>query len=425
VSRTHDPAAKSWIETPPESDFPIQNLPFGIIATDTQQRMATRVGDTVVDLVALADHGLINPDLITFGNVLDFVPLGTLPELRERLFELFEAENPRLRDDERVRAQVLQPVSAVRMMRPFSVGAFVDFYSSEHHASNVGKMFRPQGDPLLPNWKHLPVGYNGRASTVLPSGIPIVRPCGQSKPPDAETPVFGPSKALDFELEMGFFLGAESPFWRPIPADEADQFIFGLVLVNDWSARDIQAWEYQPLGPFLSKSFATSISDWVVTLEALEPWACDGPPQDPEPLAYLRTNQKWHYDIQLEVAIQTKRMTRPQTICRSNARHLYWSIAQQLAHQTINGTHVSEGDLYASGTISGPTPESRGCMLELTWRGQDPIVLHETGETRSWIEDGDTVIMRGWCDGTGYRIGFGELRTKVFGTLEALAEAYR
>jgi fumarylacetoacetase len=311
------------------------------------------------------------------------------------------------------------------MMRPFSVGAFVDFYSSEHHASNVGKMFRPQGDPLLPNWKHLPVGYNGRASTVLPSGIPIVRPCGQSKPPDAETPVFGPSKALDFELEMGFFLGAESPFWRPIPADEADQFIFGLVLVNDWSARDIQAWEYQPLGPFLSKSFATSISDWVVTLEALEPWACDGPPQDPEPLAYLRTNQKWHYDIQLEVAIQTKRMTRPQTICRSNARHLYWSIAQQLAHQTINGTHVSEGDLYASGTISGPTPESRGCMLELTWRGQDPIVLHETGETRSWIEDGDTVIMRGWCDGTGYRIGFGELRTKVFGTLEALAEAYR
>lgn len=425
MNRTHDPQARTWVPHAPDTHFPIQNLPFGIVADDGGgQRIAVRVGDFALDLPALADHGLIDPEWVPHSNVLDYMRIEHLPLIREALFDLLAAGNPRLRDDARVRERVLLPLERLRTMRPFSIGAFVDFYSSEYHASNVGRMFRPTMDPLLPNWKHLPVAYNGRASSVLPSGVPIVRPKGQTKPADSDLPVFGPTRELDYELEIGFFLGQENPYWRPISTDEAESFIFGLVLVNDWSARDIQRWEYQPLGPFLSKSFATTISDWVVTLDALEPWAVDGPKQDPEPLPYLRCTQPWHYDIHLEVSIQSARMTQPQVVTRTNYRHMYWNMAQQLAHATVNGTHVSEGDLYASGTISGPDPDSLGCMLELTWKGERPITLEETGETRVFLEDGDTVVMTGWCQGDGYRVGFGECRAKVVADRDALFKEF-
>lgn len=411
---------KSWVEVPEEHHFPIQNLPFGVFSDDVEpDRIGVRIGDFVADLQYLASQGLIDGEMVPFTNVLDELVLSEVGELRRQVALLLDEANPTLRDDERVREKALIPISRVQMLRPFSLGAFVDFYSSEQHATNVGRMFRPQGEPLLPNWKHIPIGYNGRASTVMVSEIPIVRPNGQTKPANADAPVFGPTKELDFELEVGFFLGESSKIAQPISTQDAEQYIFGLVLVNDWSARDVQRWEYQPLGPFLAKSFATSISPWVVTLEALEPFLAEGPVQDPPPLPYLRTTESWHYDIHLEVALQTAQMSRPQVISRTNYRNLYWSMAQQLAHQTCNGTHVQTGDLYASGTISGTEPGSYGSMLELAWKGERPLVMQETGEERAFIEDGDTVIMTGWCQGDGYRVGFGELRTTVLPDVQA------
>lgn len=427
LSRTTDPAAKTWVEIPAGTDFPIQNLPFGVFDDDiAPARIGIRIGDNVLDLQPLAEVNLIDRDLFPGGNLLDnFIGLDAI-KIREQVFELLREDNGRLRDQGRLVDKALIPIHQVTMLRPMSIGAFVDFYASENHASNVGKMFRPQGDPLLPNWKHLPVGYNGRASTVYAGDIPIVRPRGQFKPPDAEAPIYGATRALDFELEVGFLLAQGNNPWHPIEVDSASDHILGLVLVNDWSARDIQSWEYQPLGPFLGKSFATTMSPWVVTLDALEPWAVHGAAQNPEPLPYLRGKLPWHYDLNLEVAIQTRKMTEPQTITRTNFRTMYWSIAQMLAHQTVNGTHVQEGDLYASGTVSGSEPGSFGSMLELTWRGSQPITMEETGETRAFLEDGDTVILRGWCQGDGYRVGLGELRNQVVGSVEewhGLAEA--
>jgi fumarylacetoacetase len=265
---------------------------------------------------------------------------------------------------------------------------------------------------LMPNWKWLPVAYHGRASSIVVSGTEVKRPHGQTKPPDASAPVFGPSKSLDFELETAFFIGPGNPIGQPIPIDHAEDHIFGIVLMNDWSARDIQTWEYQPLGPFLAKNFCTSISPWVVTLEALEPFRKKLPAQDPAPLSYLNRASDFTFDVQLEARLQTAKMREPQTITRTNFQNLYWSVAQQLAHHVVNGCNLQPGDLLASGTISGPTENSRGCMLELTWRGANPLQL-SNGETRKWLEDGDTLSITGWCQGEGYRVGFGEVSGRI------------
>ena len=300
------------------------------------------------------------------------------------------------------------------MQLPACIGDYTDFYSSYHHAHNVGTMLRGPENALMPNWKWLPVAYHGRASSIVVSGTEVKRPHGQTKPPDASAPVFGPSKSLDFELETAFFIGPGNPLGQSVSIGHAEDHIFGIVLMNDWSARDIQTWEYQPLGPFLAKNFCTSISPWVVTLEALEPFRKNLSAQDPAPLPYLKRANDFTFNIQLEARLQTARMREPQTITRTNFQNLYWSIAQQLAHHTVNGCNLQPGDLLASGTISGPTEESRGCMLELTWRGQNPLKLPDA-ETRKWLEDGDTLWITGWCQGEGYRVGFGEVSGRIGG----------
>jgi fumarylacetoacetase len=299
------------------------------------------------------------------------------------------------------------------MQVPVDIPAFVDFYSGIHHASNVGRMFRPDMPPLLPNYRHLPVAYNGRASSVVASGVPIRRPRGQTKAPDAPMPSFGPTEELDFELELGFFIADGNELGEPIPIEQAERHMLGLVLVNDWSARDVQRWEYMPLGPFLAKSFATSISPWIVSLDALAPFRIAGEPQEPEVLPHLRQDAPGHFDIRLEVSVQTAAMHRPQLVSRSNARFLYWTFAQQLAHLTSNGANTEPGDLCATGTISGPDEGSYGSLLELTWRGQHKLTMEETGEERTFLEDGDTVIFTAFAQGDGYRVGFGELRGTV------------
>ncbi len=413
MNRVQNPEAKSWIEVAPESHFPIQNLPFGLCEiSEGEVFLGIPIGDFVFDVDAAIEEGILPGDSpCGYGWELDGV--DACRELRAEVFDLLEASNPALRDNPEMREIVLKNRAQTKNVRPMHVGTFVDFYSSEYHASNVGKMFRPQGDALLPNWKHLPVGYNGRASTVVVSETPILRPHGQTKAPDAESPSFGPCKRLDFELEMGFFLGYENEWGHPIPVEDAEELMMGLVLVNDWSARDIQQWEYQPLGPFLAKSFATSISPWVVFLDALEPFRVDGPKQDPKPLQYLGSNKGGTFNIELEVWLQSAKMTKPQRICHTNFRHMYWSMAQQLAHQTSNGTQVQVGDLYASGTISGPDEGSYGSMLELCWKGDRPLKLEETGETRTFLEDGDILTLTGYAQGKGYRIGFGECSGQI------------
>lgn len=419
LNRTHDPKAKSWIDVPANSHFPLQNLPFCCYANDRARHgsIAIRIGDRLIDLYELCHAGLLNGGdehfYCDFQEVLEQSGRRSLSAIREQLFDLLSADNSTLRDDTELRKKCEVAVENAEILRPMTINAFVDFYSGIHHASNVGKMFRPDQPPLLPNYRHLPVGYNGRASSVIVDGEPIHRPKGQTKAADAEMPTFGPTKELDFELELGFFTGRGSQIGHPIPIGEAEDYIFGVVLVNDWSARDVQRWEYQPLGPFLAKSFATSISPYVVTLDALEPWRVEGPVQEPPVLPHLRNPGPSHFDIQLEVSIQSQRMKEPQVVSRSNSRNLYWSFAQQLAHQASNGTPIEAADLYATGTISGETDDSFGSMLELCWRGTKPITLHETGETRTFIEDGDTVTIAGWCQGDGYRVGLGEVRTTV------------
>lgn len=299
------------------------------------------------------------------------------------------------------------------MMRPVDIGDYTDFYSSEQHARNVGTMFRGPENALMPNWKHLPVGYHGRSSSIVISGTDLHRPQGQVLPSDSDdTPVFGESKLLDFELELGFLTGPGNALGDPLPVNEAHKHIFGLVLVNDWSARDIQKWEYQPLGPFLAKNWATSISPWIVPLAALKPFRVEGPEQDPEPLPYLRSNGSWNFDINLEVFLQGEQMKQPHRICSSNTRHLYWNICQQLAHQSITGCNIQPGDLYASGTISGPEEDSYGSLLELSWKGEKPLKF-PNGEERTFLQDGDRITMTGYAEGDGYRVGFGEVTGKI------------
>jgi fumarylacetoacetase len=419
IITANDPSLKSWVEVRPGSDFPIQNLPFGIFQTaDTQPRVGVAIGDYVLDLKMLAHEGFfdelhIPESVFTKPYLNELMAYGKekTSALRNRISALLNVENEDLQDEEDLLPDLLVPMKEAKMLMPVLVRDYTDFYSSKEHATNVGTMFRDPENALLPNWKHLPVGYHGRASSIIVSGEPIRRPKGQRKDGDKDQPVFGPSGRLDFELEMAFITCKENKLGNSIPTNEADEYIFGFVLFNDWSARDMQAWEYVPLGPFLAKNFASSVSPWVVTLDALQPFRVAGPKQEPEVLPYLKTEGLNNFDINLEVGIQPKGSTE-KVVCRSNFKHMYWNIRQQLAHHTINGCNINVGDMYASGTISGPTPDSYGSMLELAWKGTKPIPMPD-GTTRSFLQDGDTVTMRGFAEKDGIRIGFGEVKAEI------------
>jgi len=396
-------------------DYGPDNLPFGIVsaASDDRRRPAVAYGDQAIDLDALVGRKLLDAESLRGATTLnDFLAggLGAWRAVRARLQYLLGSSAS---SDERsgVTACMLAR-DALTMHLPVVVGDYVDFYSSIEHATNLGRILRPNAEPLLPNYRHVPIGYHGRSATVVPSGTPIRRPHGQRLPPGANAPEFAPSAMLDVELEMGWFAGPGNALGEPIPADAVREHVFGYVLVNDWSARDIQAWEYQPLGPFLAKSFATSISPWIVTLDALEPFRVSEPAREPEPLPYLRANEPWAYDVELEMLLQTPRMREralaPVSVSRTNFRAMYWTVAQQLAHVTSNGARIRPGDLFGTGTISGTPQGTQGSFIELTARGANPLSLPD-GETRGFLEDGDTVILRGRAVRGSARIGLGEV----------------
>ena len=416
--QTNDPGLKSFIPVAPDCHFPIQNLPFGIFSNTVNPlpRIGVAIGDQVLDLAALSEAGLLTVNAAVFrqANLNRFIALGqpTWRSTRHNISQLLRDDNLQLRDNPTLREKVLVPQNQVTLHLPLEISGYTDFYSSKEHATNVGSMFRDPANALLPNWLHIPIGYNGRASSVVVSGTPVRRPNGQLKFPDAEMPVFGACRKLDFELETGFIIGQPNALGEPIDITHAEQHIFGMVLLNDWSARDLQQWEYVPLGPFNSKSFATSISPWVVTLDALEPFRVAGPLQQPEPLPYLRQQGKGGYDIALEVALKAEGSSLAQTICRTNFKTMYWTMAQQLTHHTVSGCNTRIGDLMGSGTISGSTPDTFGSLLELTWNGKNPLEL-ENGVQRSFIQDGDEISMTGWCQGDGYRVGFGSVSGKI------------
>jgi fumarylacetoacetase len=433
INETHDPNLRSWVESAndPNTDFPIQNLPFGLFDrfdNGDKRRVGIAIGDQVLDL-----YECCKADLISIKGNVSWALAGSLNllmeidrqvglNLRRQAIELLRDGNTTIQDYQKAhpeKCSLLAPMSDVHMRPPANIGDYTDFYASVYHATNIGKMFRPD-QPLMPNYKWIPIGYHGRASSIVVSGTPIRRPVGQTKDDNAEAPAFGPSKVLDYELEVGFFVGQGNEQGQPFKITEAEDHIFGLCLVNDWSARDIQRWEYQPLGPFLSKSFATTVSPWVVTMEALAPFrapAFERPSGDPEPLPYLdspENRERGGFDIKLEVFISTEQMREkriaPHSLSSSNTRDLYWTFAQMLTHHTSNGCNMQPGDLLASGTVSGATKESMGCLIELTGRGAEPINL-PTDETRRFLQDGDEVIFRGYCEREGFRrIGFGECR---------------
>ena len=427
MNETHDPARRSWVESAQgHPDFPIQNLPFGVFRRRTggTARVGIAIGDQILDLAAVTDlpaaAGTAAQACAT-ASLNRLMALG--PEywsaLRREVSTLLSDDSPAYRSDPRLGARILAPMTECELLLPAEIGDYTDFYASVHHATNVGSMFRPD-NPLLPNYKWLPIGYHGRSSSIMPSNAPVRRPRGQLKDQAADAPVFGPSRALDYEMEVGCFVGRGNPLGQPVPLEEAEQHLFGLCLVNDWSARDIQTWEYQPLGPFLAKNFATSISPWIVTFEALEPFrtrAYQRPADDPAPLPYLDSpsnRERGGIDAVVEVFIRTARMRAAgmaeQRVSRGRLADLYWTVAQMFAHHTSNGCNSRPGDLFATGTISGPDRDARGCLLELTWRGAEPLTL-PGGETRKFLEDGDEVIMRGYCERPGtIRIGFGECR---------------
>jgi fumarylacetoacetase len=407
---TNDRALRSWLTVADTSDFPIQNLPFGMFTTrdDPLPRAGVAIGDHIVDLVAVHHSGVMRfpSESMLRGSLNELFEFGVGP-VRQRVSELLTARNKELG---RAANRAITSMAGARMHLPFAVGDYVDFYSSEQHAMNVGRMFRPGDPPLLPNWKHIPIGYHGRVSTVVPSGTAIRRPSGQRSGPDG--PTYGPSSRLDIELEVGFFTSRSTELGTTIAVDEAHDFIGGVVLVNDWSARDIQAWEYRPLGPFLGKSFATSVSPWVVTMEALAPFWVGASRQEPPPLPYLAAAPNRALDLQLEVELNGI------VICRTDFKNMYWTMGQQLAHAASNGTALRPGDLYASGTVSGAAPDQYGSLLELSWNGSQPLDLGN-GETRTFLEDGDTVTIRGWCQlDHGPRIGFGECSGTVLPAAE-------
>ena len=407
---------QSFIVVAENSDFPLQNLPYGVFQPQGEHaRVGVAIGTEVLDLAALEAAGLLPTGAQNvFGqtSLNAFIALGrpVWQQVRARLQQLLSADCAELRDNAALRAKAFYPQASVSMLLPIEVPGYTDFYSSKEHAYNVGCMFRDPKNALMQNWSELPVGYNGRASSVVVSGTDLVRPSGQIKLPNEERPVFSACRKLDFELETGFIVGKATALGEPIAIEEAENHIFGMVLLNDWSARDIQQWEYVPLGPFNAKTFGTSISPWVVTLEALEPFRCASPVQEPQPLPYLRENTANNYDIHLQVAIAADGSET--VISNTNFKHMYWSMMQQLTHHTIAGCNVRVGDLMGSGTISGPEKDSRGSLLELTWNTTEPLTL-VNGEQRGFLEDGDTVIMRGHCQKDGLRIGFGEVRGAV------------
>jgi fumarylacetoacetase len=419
---TIDPRLTSFIPVAADSHFPIQNLPYGVFrsAAGRDARVGVAIGHFVLDLSVLESRGLIDLPaaegrrFFNRGSLNAFMSLGSAArqDVRESISHLLRDDVTTLRDDGELRRQALLPMDEVEMLLPVEIGDYTDFYSSRQHATNVGAMLRGPDNALNPNWLHMPVAYHGRASSIVVSGTGIRRPAGQRLPDGAGAPVFGSSRAVDFELEVGFFIGRPSRLGHPISVRDAWDHVFGLVLVNDWSARDLQKWEYQPLGPFLSKNFATSISPWVVTLEALQPFRTTGPHQDPTPLPYLQINENTTFDIHLEASLATQGRLPPQRICATNLRNVYWNMAQQVAHHTINGCNLRSGDLLATGTISGPTPDSLGCLLELTSGGRQPLTL-PSGASRQFLEDHDCVTISGWCQGNGYRVGFGEVTGEI------------
>lgn len=420
----NNPHRKTWLPVDKQSDFPIQNIPFGVFLTrDDIITIGTRIGDFAIDLNALHQLGYfedipLTEDIFLQDTLNDFIADGrkTWRAVRNRIAEIFDTANDRLKNNEAHRQVVLFTLEEIEMQLPVQIGDYTDFYSSKEHATNVGAMFRDPDNALLPNWLHIPVGYHGRSSSIVPSGIPVHRPQGQTLPKGAENPIFGPSKRIDFELEMAFITTNGNPMGEPIPIEHAEEYIFGMVLFNDWSARDIQKWEYVPLGPFLAKSFASSMSPWIVTLDALEPFRVNGPEPVKEQFPYLQSEGKKSFDIHLNVFLKPEN-GEENLISTSNFKYMYWNISQQLAHHTINGCPINSGDLMGSGTISGPTPDSYGSMLELTWSGTKPMTL-ENGAERTFIEDNDTVIMRGHCENTEIRLGFGEVSTKLLPIFE-------
>lgn len=410
---------RSFVNYPENSDFSIHNIPFGVAVFNKEYiACCTRIGDLVIDLATLYDYGFfdeiegLNDNVFEAYTLNEFIELGkpVTNAVRLKIQELLD-ENSKLANDEKTIEECFYELDQVKMMMPVHVPNYTDFYSSIEHATNVGKMFRDPANALLPNWKHLPVGYHGRASSIVVSGTEIIRPKGQTKPADLDSPIFGPSRQLDFELEMAFIVNKNTEMGESISTSEAEEVIFGMVLFNDWSARDIQSWEYVPLGPFLGKNFGSSISPWVVTLEALNPFRTKSPKQEPEVLDYLKFSGDKNFDINLEVYLQPETGTE-NLISQSNYKFMYWNMTQQLAHHTINGCNVEVGDMYASGTISGENPNSFGSMLELTWRGQNPLKLND-GQERKFIEDHDTIIMRGFAEKDGIRVGFGEVSGKI------------
>ncbi len=407
----------SFIEVEKNSDFTIYNIPFGVFSQGKYHAICSRLGDTIIDLNACIPtqlfDGLDLPDGIFASRYMnDFISLGKriTNEVRKRL-QVALAQGGYLNNESLITSKIFIPASDVQMVLPIQIGDYTDFYSSREHAYNVGVMFRDPANALLPNWLHLPVGYHGRASSIVASGTPIKRPNGQTMPEGADKPVFGPSKQLDFELEMGFVIGKETQMGETIQTAVAEDYIFGLMLFNDWSARDIQKWEYVPLGPFLAKNFASTISPWIVTVEALDIFRTSGPDQNPDVLPYLTYEGQKNYDINLSVDIVTKEGV-AQNVSTSNFKYMYWNMCQQLAHHTVNGCNVRVGDLLASGTISGKSPDSYGSMLEIAWKGTKPVQMPD-GTERKFILDGDTVVMRGWCERDDVRIGFGACDGKV------------
>jgi len=406
----------SWIDIPKNSDFSIYNLPFGIFSTNkNSKRVGVAIGNNIIDLFACNELDIfknlkINNNVFENNFLNDFINLGknTTNKVREIIQQQLTDESSKIK----MSSVVIIPMNEVEMHLPVKVGDYTDFYSSIEHATNIGSMFRDPSNPLLPNWRHLPVGYHGRASSIIVSGIDIFRPKGQVIPLDSDKPVFTSSKRIDFELEMGYIIGKQSPLGSSITTDDADNYIFGKVLFNDWSARDIQKWEYVPLGPFLGKSFASSISPWVVTIEALDNFRIAGPIQNPEVVDYLKYNGLKNYDINLSVSILPEKTNIETIVCKSNFKYMYWNMSQQIAHHTINGCNLNVGDMMASGTISGKSKDSYGSMLELSWGGKKNIELND-GSSRTFIEDYDSVIMRGYCEKDNIRVGFGEVKSKL------------
>jgi fumarylacetoacetase len=420
MNPTNDPALRSFVPVAADSHFPIQNLPYGVFRSRGQSTPHTgiAIGGQVLSLSVLEERGLLRAAsgqrVFNQPTLNPFLALGRAAweNTRATVSKLLRHDEPTLRDNAALREHAFFAQKDVEMVLPITIGDYTDFYSSREHATNVGTMFRGADKALMPNWLHLPVAYHGRSSSIVVSGTDIRRPHGQMSASETGPPTFGPSKALDFELEMACVIGQGNGLGRPIAVDQALDHVFGMVLFNDWSARDIQRWEYVPLGPFLGKNFGSSMSPWIVTMEVLEPFSVPGPVQDPQPLPYLQSHGDLAYDIHLEVSLQGEKMERPHCVCRSNFKHLYWNIAQQVAHHTVNGCNLRPGDLLASGTISGSSPDSYGSMLELAWKGTRPIAF-PNGETRTYLQDGDRVAMTGWCQGDRYRIGFGDVSARI------------